>query len=95
MCIRIHSLSLTEIFLRSYSALDGRTRAKVIETYTALLQHPIPSTLDLRPLGAQERKIFTILVEDALRISFKEIEGIAELRTIAKDENLDIDGYLV
>jgi hypothetical protein len=77
-----------------FSPLDDDAKVKVIDAYTDLLKHPIPAHLDLHPIGPPQSGVYSIRVAGTLRISFKEIEGIAELRSIASDEMLDSEGYL-
>ena len=84
--IEIYAWQPTDIFEASYLALDDSTRSRVLEALAALKDNPLAAHLDLRPLGTPGKNIYTIRVDGLLRLSFKYIEGIAELRQIALDE---------
>jgi mRNA-degrading endonuclease RelE of RelBE toxin-antitoxin system len=80
-------------FDRDWQALDDKTKLKVLDAIEVLKKNPSSPALDLRPLGSNKSNTYTVRVEGGLRLSFKNIEGIAELRRILPDEIIATDPY--
>ena len=68
-CNRIYSVDLLEIFEIKYRSLTDSQRVKLHDAIELLLRNPYLPELDIRRMGAPERRMFSVCVDDPDRKS--------------------------
>lgn len=79
-----------DTFDRDYLALDDPARSKVTKALGLLALNNDAPELDLQPM-LDKQSVYSVRVDGSLRLSFKYMWGVVELRQIQVDETLEGD----